>query len=106
MSLLQIRDLVVSYRGPRGTSIDAVAGVDLDVAEGQIVALVGESGCGKSSLGKAAVGLIPASSGSVRFGGRDLIPLGRKARPAAQCKLQIIFQDPYSSLNPRRSVGD
>jgi len=106
VSLLEIRDLEISYRTAGGTSVTAVAGVDLDVEEGQIVALVGESGCGKSSLGKAAVGLIAPSSGSVRFSGEPLMPLGRGARPVAQRKLQMVFQDPYSSLNPRRSVGD
>ena len=106
MSLLKIRDLVVSYSGPRGTRIDAVAGAGLDVEEGQINALVGESGCGKSSLGKAAVGLIAPSGGTVMFAGRPVEPLGRKARPVGQRRLQMVFQDPHTSLNPRRRIGD
>jgi peptide/nickel transport system ATP-binding protein len=105
MSLLEIRGLEVRYKGAAGSSVTAVAGVDLDVEAGQIVALVGESGCGKSSLGKAAVGLIAPSAGSVRFGGEALSPLGRGARPVAQRKLQMVFQDPFSSLNPRRQIG-
>ena len=103
MSLLEIRDLVVRYPGASGAAVD---GVDLDVEEGQIVALVGESGCGKSSLGKAASGLVAPSRGTVTFDGRPVTPLGRRARPIAQRRLQMVFQDPYSSLNPRRRVGD
>jgi peptide/nickel transport system ATP-binding protein len=106
MSLLELRDLHVTYPGPRGRSVAAVAGVDLDVEAGQIVALVGESGCGKSSLGKAAVGLIPVARGSIRFEGRPLEPVGRRARAPAERRLQMVFQDPFSSLNPRRTVGD
>jgi peptide/nickel transport system ATP-binding protein len=83
-----------------------VAGASLDVEAGQVVALVGESGCGKSSLGKAAVGLVAPSAGSIRFAGEPLVPLRRGARPRAQRKLQMVFQDPFSSLNPRRRVGD
>ncbi|HWJ73097.1 MAG TPA: ABC transporter ATP-binding protein [Kaistia sp.] len=106
MSLLSIRDLVVRYRGHSGATVTAVAGCDLDVEEGQIVALVGESGCGKSSLGKAAVGLIRPASGSVTFDGERVEPLGQRARPAAQRRLQMVFQDPFSSLNPRRRIAD
>lgn len=106
MSLLSIRDLVVRYRGASGATIKAVAGADLDVEEGQIVALVGESGCGKSSLGKAAVGLIAPAAGQVLFDGQPVAPLGQRARPLAQRQLQMVFQDPFSSLNPRRKVGD
>ncbi len=106
MSLLEIRNLEVTYAGHAGTRVKAVAGADLDVEAGQIVALVGESGCGKSSLGKAAVGLVAPSAGSIRFAGQPLQPLRRGARPLAQRKLQMVFQDPFSSLNPRRRVGD
>ncbi len=106
MSLLEIRGLEVSYAGHAGTRVRAVAHADLDVEAGQIVALVGESGCGKSSLGKAAVGLIAPSAGSIRFGGEPLDPLKRGGRPKAQRKLQMVFQDPFSSLNPRRRIGD
>ncbi|MBB3929327.1 peptide/nickel transport system ATP-binding protein [Kaistia hirudinis] len=106
MSLLSIRDLVVSYRGHSGGTVTAVAGCNLDVEAGQIVALVGESGCGKSSLGKTAVGLIHPAGGSVTFDGERVVPLGRKARPAPQRRLQMVFQDPFSSLNPRRKIGD
>ena len=105
MSLLAIRDLAVRYSAPGGREVIAVAGVDLAVEAGQIVALVGESGCGKSSLGKAAVGLIAPSAGSVHFEGEPLQPLRRRARPIKQRKLQMVFQDPFASLNPRRTIG-
>jgi peptide/nickel transport system ATP-binding protein len=106
MTLLELEDVHVTYPDRSGGVVTAVAGVDLTVAAGQIVALVGESGCGKSSLGKAAVGLVPAARGSVRFEGRTLTPIGRRARPAPERRLQMVFQDPFSSLNPRRTVGD
>ncbi|WP_226782844.1 ABC transporter ATP-binding protein [Oceaniglobus trochenteri] len=105
MSLLELRNVTVSYPGPRGQPVHAVAGADLDVLAGRVTALVGESGCGKSSLGKAAVGLLAPSGGTVRFDGAPLGALGRGARPEAQRALQMVFQDPYSSLNPRRRVG-
>ena len=105
MSLLSIRDLVVRYRGASGATVNAVAGADLDVEAGRIVALVGESGCGKSSLGKAAVGLIQPASGQVLFDGEPVVPLGQRARPVGQRQLQMVFQDPFSSLNPRRKIG-
>lgn len=106
MTLLSIRDLHVTYKAAAGRAVTAVAGVDLDVAAGQIVALVGESGCGKSTLGKAAVGLLAPARGTVSFGGEPVQPLGRSARRPAERKLQMVFQDPFSSLNPRRHVGD
>lgn len=104
MSLLEIRNLEVTYAGHAGTRVRAVAGVDLDVEAGQIVALVGESGCGKSSLGKAAVGLVAPSAGTIRFAGEPLQPLRRAARPRSQRKLQMVFQDPFSSLNPVHTI--
>ncbi len=104
MSALELRDVVVDYHR-RGTSVRAVAGASLTVDAGQIVGLVGESGCGKSTLARAAVGLVPVSGGSVTFEGRPVTPLSRKARPRELARLQLVFQNPYSSLNPRRKVG-
>jgi oligopeptide/dipeptide ABC transporter ATP-binding protein len=105
MSLLELSDVAVTY-AQRGRSVRAVAGVDLTVERGQIVGLVGESGCGKSTLAKAAVGLVPTSGGTVRFDGTTVVPLGRRSRPPALRRMQMVFQDPYSSLNPRRRIGD
>src|SRR5207244_5600852 len=83
----------------------AVAGASLTIERGQIVGLVGESGCGKSSLARAAVGLVAPSAGTIRFEGRPVTPLRRRARPRELARLQLVFQNPYSSLNPRRKIG-
>lgn len=102
--LLRATDLHVRYgRDPR--VVRAVDGVDLTVQRGEILGLVGESGCGKSSLGRALVGLEPASAGSVSFDGAPVETLERGRRAARLRRLQMVFQDPYSSLNPRRRVG-
>jgi len=102
--LLQIEQAVVEYRLPVA-SRRAVDGVSLTVAAGEVVGLVGESGCGKSSLARAILGLTPLSSGSIRLDGRELRPLGARARKAEDLRVQMVFQDPYSSLNPRRTIG-
>ncbi|MFI6588596.1 ABC transporter ATP-binding protein [Embleya sp. NPDC050493] len=103
---LTLRDVSVSYRSPGRPAVRAVAGVDLRVKPGQVVGLVGESGCGKSTLGKAAVGLLRPSAGVVEFDGHPVTPLGLRSRPTRQRGLQMVFQDPYASLNPRRRVGE
>ena len=95
----------VDYERRGGGRIRAVAGASLEVDAGKIVGLVGESGCGKSTLARAAVGLVPVAGGSVRFEGRQVAPMTRRARPAELVRLQLVFQNPYSSLNPRRKVG-
>ncbi len=100
-----MRDVVVDYHRPGQPPVRAVAGVDLDVPEGSIVGLVGETGCGKSSLARAMVGLVPISSGSVVFDGAEVEPIGRRSRSEQLRRLQMVFQDPGSSLNPRRKVG-
>jgi peptide/nickel transport system ATP-binding protein len=104
MSALELHDVVVDYHG-RGGRVRAVAGASLSVERGRIVGLVGESGCGKSTLARAAVGLVATTSGTVIFDGRPVSALGRRARPAELVRLQLVFQNPYSSLNPRRTVG-
>jgi peptide/nickel transport system ATP-binding protein len=105
MSLLELQDIEVAYHRRGRQPVRAVAGASLGLAAGEIVGLVGESGCGKSTLARAAVGLIAPSSGAVLFGGEPISTLGHRARPAREVKLQMVFQDPYSSLNPRRKVG-
>ncbi|MBL6276581.1 ABC transporter ATP-binding protein [Micromonospora fiedleri] len=104
-SLLRISDVQVEYRSRGNGRVRAVAGVSLDVAPGQIVGLVGESGCGKSSLARVAVGLTPPSAGEVSFAGRPITPLGWRRRPETEIGLQMVFQNPYASLNPRRTIG-
>jgi oligopeptide/dipeptide ABC transporter ATP-binding protein len=105
MSVLELRDVVVDYTSRDGGQVRAVAGASISVEPGQIVGLVGESGCGKSTLARAAVGLVPLSSGSVIFGGREVAALGRRGRERELARLQLVFQNPYSSLNPRRKIG-
>src|SRR4051812_26622399 len=104
MNALELLDVVVDYHG-RGGRVRAVAGASLTVERGRIVGLVGESGCGKSTLARAAVGLVATTSGTVTFEGRPVTALRRRARPDELVRLQLVFQNPYSSLNPRRTIG-
>ncbi|HEY6295109.1 MAG TPA: dipeptide/oligopeptide/nickel ABC transporter ATP-binding protein, partial [Streptosporangiaceae bacterium] len=104
-AVLQLAGVAVDY-GRRGQRVRALDGVDLTVERGEIVGLVGESGCGKSTLARAAVGLEPLASGTVTFEGHDVTPLGRRRRAEYLRGLQLVFQDPYESLNPRRTVGE
>ena len=105
MSLLELDDIVVTYRRAGTTPVHAVRQVSLSVDAGQIVGLVGESGCGKSSLARVAVGIEPPTAGTVRFDAHTLAPLHMRQRPLADRKLQIIFQNPYASLSPRRTIA-
>ena len=104
MTLLALRGVAVHYATARGT-LRAVDGVDLDIARGETVGLVGESGCGKSTLGKALLGLAPVTAGAVRFDGTDLATLDARARAPFRRRMQMIFQDPFGSLNPRHTIG-
>lgn len=104
MSLLEVTDVIVDYKTPGRRPVRAVAGASLEVGPGEIVGLVGESGCGKSTLGRGIVGLQKLTSGSVTLKGVPVSPVGRRARSTADRGLQMVFQDPYSSLNPRRRI--
>jgi peptide/nickel transport system ATP-binding protein/oligopeptide transport system ATP-binding protein len=86
--------------------VRAVDGISFSVGHGETLGLVGESGCGKSTAGKAILGLIPATAGSVRLEGQEISGLGRRAMHPHRRHLQVIFQDPYASLNPRQTAGD
>jgi len=101
--LLSIRDLVCSFKTARGV-VRAVRGVSLDVFPGETVGLVGESGCGKTTLAKSIVGLVQPVSGSIRLDTTELVGLSRTARASLARDVQFIFQDPFSSLNPRRTA--
>ncbi|GAA0988158.1 dipeptide ABC transporter ATP-binding protein [Acrocarpospora macrocephala] len=104
-ALLEASGVSVDYHRRGAPALRAVDGADLSLARGEILGLVGESGCGKSTLGRAVVGLLPAA-GRIRFDGHPIVPLGRRRRAPGMRGLQMVFQDPYASLNPRRWVGD
>jgi peptide/nickel transport system ATP-binding protein len=103
--LLSLHNVVVEY--PVGArTLSAVADVSLTVAKGETLGLVGESGCGKSTLGRAVLQLRRPTAGKVSFDGTELTTLGGEAMRLMRRRLQIIFQDPIASLNPRRCIGD
>jgi peptide/nickel transport system ATP-binding protein len=104
-ALLRVEDLVVEFPAGRRT-VQAVSRLSFDVAEGETLGLVGESGCGKSSTGRAVMQLPRPTRGAVAFEGRDLTRLPRAELRRVRRRLQMVFQDPISSLNPRRCVGD
>ncbi|RPE78146.1 MULTISPECIES: ATP-binding cassette domain-containing protein [unclassified Frondihabitans] len=101
--VLTATDVAVEYRRP---ALRAVDGVSLTIAPGEVVALVGESGCGKSSLARAVVGIEKRAGGSVLLGGTEVPVLGLRRRSTEMTGVQMVFQDPNSSLNPRRPVGE
>jgi len=102
--LLSLSDLHVRFHTAAGV-VRAVNGVSLDLAVGETLGLVGESGCGKSTLGKAIMRLVPVSQGEIRVDGADVTHLAGTALNQMRRKVQMIFQDPYGSLNPRQTVG-
>jgi peptide/nickel transport system ATP-binding protein len=91
---------------PRDETVRAVDGVNLTVEPGEVVGLVGESGCGKSTLGRMVAGIVPPTEGQVLFRGQDVATLPREQARAARLAVQMIFQDPYASLNPRLRVAE
>jgi peptide/nickel transport system ATP-binding protein len=105
-SLLRVEDLVVEFPAGPGRKVHAVSGISLDVVEGETLGLVGESGCGKSTTGKAIMQMPRPTSGTVAFEGEALTSLKGEALRQTRPTMQMIFQDPISSLNPRRKVGD
>jgi peptide/nickel transport system ATP-binding protein len=111
-SLLQVSDLKVHFPIRKGIlqrvvgQVKAVDGVSLEIAQGRTLALVGESGCGKTTLGKALLQLIKPTSGSVQFAGRELIGLVARELRIQRATMQMVFQDPYASLNPKMRVAE
>ena len=105
-TLLTIEDLVVQYRQGRKKVVKAVDGVSLSVAAGEFVALVGESGCGKTTTAQTAMRMVPATSGTIRYRDRDITNATQRDMRPIRREMQIIFQDPYESLDPRFRVKD
>ena len=103
--LLEVKNLVVEYV-VGNKIVHAVSDVSLEIARGETLGLVGESGCGKSTLGRAVLQLRPAHSGKVLFDGEDLTSMRGEALRKMRRRVQLIFQDPIASLNPRRRIGD
>jgi ABC-type oligopeptide transport system ATPase subunit len=111
--MLELRDVKTYFQIQRGSFfhrttavVKAVDGVSLDVARGEIVGLVGESGCGKSTLARTIVRLVTPTAGQILFESRDLAALSPRQMRRVRPRLQMIFQDPYASLNPRMTVSD
>ena len=105
-TLIQVEDLVVEFRAAGKRTVKAVSGISLDVKAGETLGLVGESGCGKSTVARALIQLPPPMSGSVVVNGVELTDLSEQELRPHRTGLQMIFQDPISSLNPRRRVAD
>lgn len=104
-NVLRVEDLVVEFRVSGGT-VKAVSGISLDVQRGETIGIVGESGCGKSTTGRAIMQLPKPTGGSIVFEGDELTSMSNTQVREARTKVQMIFQDPVSSLNPRRTVRD
>jgi oligopeptide/dipeptide ABC transporter ATP-binding protein len=103
--LVEIKDLKKHFPVPHKQVVRAVDGVSFTINRGETLGLVGESGCGKTTVGRCILRLIEPTTGEIRFDGRDLLKQDRGAMRALRRRMQIIFQDPYSSLNPRMKVG-
>lgn len=112
MKLLEVKELVKHFPIYTGLfrhqtgAVKAVDGVSFEVASGEVVGMVGESGCGKSTVGRCILRLIEPTSGSILFEGKELTTLPQKDLRALRADAQIVFQDPFSSLNPRRMVWE
>ncbi|MHB1526697.1 MAG: ABC transporter ATP-binding protein [Candidatus Dormibacteria bacterium] len=106
--VLEVEGLRMEFRAPRnsgGRRVQAVRGIDLTIGPGEILGLVGETGSGKTTVGKCIVRLVKPTAGSIRFMGRDITTLSRMALRSVRSQVQMVFQDPYSSLDPRMSVA-
>lgn len=105
-ALLQVKDLHVNFPQGRGKVFQALKGISLDIQPGETVGLVGESGSGKTTVGRVILGLTEATSGDVWFDGENITHASRERRRTLGRDIQVVFQDPYGSLNPARTIGD
>jgi peptide/nickel transport system ATP-binding protein/oligopeptide transport system ATP-binding protein len=104
-ALIEVRDLKVHFRGRHGAAdVKAVDGVSFDIPRGRTVGLVGESGSGKTTVGRAILRLQPVNAGTIRYDGRDITNLDADEMRPLRRRMQVIFQDPFNSLNPRLTV--
>src|SRR4051812_25686118 len=107
--ILEVRDMMVSFRARRAGRkyrVQAVDGASLSLAEGEVLGIVGESGCGKTTVGRTIVGLVQPDSGSITFNEAEMIGAARSSLREMRLKVRMVFQDPNASLNPRRAIGD
>lgn len=104
--LLEVRDLKKYFTNSKNSIVKAVDGVSFTIYKGETLGMVGESGCGKTTCGRTCIGLYEPTEGSVLYDGTDIHKLSGSARTAFTKKVQVIFQDPYTSLNPRMTVAD
>jgi len=102
--ILQVQDLVVTFPGRRGSSTTVIHGVSFDLAAGETLSLVGESGSGKTTIGRAILGLAPVTTGTINLRGQAISNVPRRERRKLAKDIQVVFQDPYSSLNPSMTV--
>jgi ABC-type glutathione transport system ATPase component len=104
--LLDVKDVVVEYplKGFRKETFKALKGVSLDIRPGETVGLVGESGSGKTTLGRAVLGLAPVTGGSIKYRGQEISKASRALRKELSNEMQVVFQDPYTSLNPSMTI--
>jgi ABC-type glutathione transport system ATPase component len=102
--ILQVQDLVVTFPARRGSSTTVIHGVSFDLAPGETLSLVGESGSGKTTIGRAILGLAPVTTGTINLRGQAISNVPRRERRKLAKDIQVVFQDPYSSLNPSMTV--
>lgn len=107
-SMLSIEDLHVAFpgRGFRARPVEVLHGVDLTIGSGETLGVVGESGSGKTTIGRAVLGLVRPTQGRIEFDGKDITHMAGRARRELASQIQVVFQDPYSSLNPSMRVGE
>lgn len=107
--ILDVKGLHTTFQVKRGSktyALKAVEDVSFEIRKGEILGFVGETGCGKTTVGRSIMGLNRSDSGSVVYNGQDILKLGRRQMRSVLLNIRMVFQDPYGSLNPRRSVGD